>query len=136
MKDQAKPYPIQHMRRRSKGIHYKTGGLLAPLLALVVALRVIAAPLVMTAPEPGMIAICAGGQIVYVSLDGAPSDADAPKPDPCPFLGITLALNEPATNVPAPHRDALGLVHPIPRIAGTPGRLQPVNPARAPPLSV
>ncbi|MEM8538141.1 MAG: hypothetical protein AAGF56_09795 [Pseudomonadota bacterium] len=46
-------------------------------IAMVVALRVVAQPVLLSAPAPGMIAICSGGQIVYVSLkdgDGTPSD--------------------------------------------------------------
>lgn len=39
------------------------------LTAVILAIRVVAQPVVMATPEPGMIAICANGQIVYVSLE-------------------------------------------------------------------
>ncbi len=105
-------------------------------MALVVALRVIAAPLVMAAPEPGMIAICSGGQIYYVSLDGTPHDPETLKSDPCPFLGIGLALADPAPDIEAPKRAVLDLARPIPRLAGHPAAPGRANRARAPPLFV
>lgn len=67
-------------------------GGLATLLVLVVALRVVAAPVILSAPEPGLIAVCSGGEVYYVTLDGTPVDGDAPEGEPCPFHGVTLAL--------------------------------------------
>lgn len=124
------------MKGGLRQLHRLAGGALAPLLAVVVALRVIAAPLVMAAPEPGLIAICSGGHIYYVSLDGTPVDPEGPQSDPCPFLGITLALAEPAPAIPAPRRGVLDLVRPAPPVASIPARPRPANPARAPPLFV
>lgn len=109
---------------------------MAPLLALVVALRVIAAPLVIAAPEPGLIAICSGGQIHYVSLDGTPVDPDASPPDPCPFLGITLALADPTPEIVAPRRDSHTLAPPVAPVSIVPPEPARPNPARAPPLFV
>ncbi|SLN52791.1 hypothetical protein ROA7450_02672 [Roseovarius albus] len=87
---------------------------MAMLLAFVLALRVIAAPVVMAAPEPGLIALCSGGKIVYVSLEtGAPvpaSETDTPHGDPCPFFGITAALDSDRSDIPA----VLQLAMPLP----------------------
>ena len=45
-------------------------GLTAAVLAVGLALRLIGAPVVLSAPEPGLIAICSGGEIYYVTMDG------------------------------------------------------------------
>ncbi len=105
------------------------------LLAVIVALRVIAAPLVVAAPQPGLIAICSGGQIHYVSFDGTPVEPDAPAADTCPFLGITLALADPVPAIPMARTGRTGRLQPVPFTAHVPARTVPGNPARAPPLS-
>jgi len=124
------------MLRRLRQLQLLTGGVLTPLLAVVVALRVIAAPLVMAAPEPGLIALCSGGQIYYVTLDGTPADADTPQPDRCPFLGITLALADPGPAIPLPRRGRAEQRLPVPPVKHVPDHPVPANPARAPPLAV
>lgn len=116
--------------------HRRMGGILAPLMALAVALRVIAAPLVVAAPEPGMIAICSGGQIYYVTLDGTPVDPETAHSDPCPFLGIGLALADAAPEIEAPRRGLRDLSRPILPVAAPSAAPVKANRARAPPLSV
>lgn len=62
-------------------------------VALFLALRVVAQPLVLAAPEPGLMALCSGGKIVYVSIEtGQPVETDGEHglaADPCPFFGVT-----------------------------------------------
>lgn len=81
--------------------HYlaRIRAVLALCLALGLALRVVAMPWVMAAPEPGVMAICAGGQIVYVSLDGTPVPDQTPQSDDCPLLGVTAAVLSTAPQV-------------------------------------
>ena len=125
---------------RARSLQGLTGGALAPLvalvMALVLALRVIAAPLILAAPEPGLIAICSGGKIYYVSIDGAPGDDEAPPSKPCPFVGNTLALADPPPVPVVPRRGVLDLVRPLPGAVTLPAAPVAANPARAPPLSV
>lgn len=112
---------------------------LTVLLALFIAIRVAAQPTILAAPEPGVMALCSSGQIVYVSMEtGLPVETDDETEllaDPCPFFGVTafnLAVDQPQPTplqVPA----ALARVHthssqPVP---GAPVQ----NTARAPPLS-
>lgn len=111
-------------------------GLLAVLLALVVALRVVAAPVILSGPEPGVMAICSGGQIYYVTLDGTPVEGDAPEADPCPFMGIPLALADIADPLPSMRgaERPLGVAIPQARVAA---HARPrANAARAPPFPV
>ncbi len=94
-------------RARSRTAIHRT--VLTALLALVMALRVAAQPAVLTAPDPGVIALCSGGQIVYVSLETGlpvPGEDSAPKADPCPFFGVTAfdLATAPAAPAPAPAR--------------------------------
>jgi len=108
---------------------------LVAVLCTFVALRVIAQPLIMAAPEPGLIALCQNGQIVYVAWDtGAPVDA-APQPDPCPYFGVSAVIDGVEISLEAPWRAfdrpttiaVVMLVH----VAPTPA----ANLPRAPPLS-
>ncbi len=47
----------------------------AQLLALALILRLIAVPFIMAAPAPGLMAICSGGKIIYISMEtGLPVD--------------------------------------------------------------
>src|SRR6056297_809044 len=80
------------MMRRERQDRTGLRGLMAVLLGLVLMLRLIAAPIVLSAPHPGLIAICSGGGVYYVTLDGEPVGGDAPEGDPCPYLGIPLGL--------------------------------------------
>lgn len=110
-------------------------GLLAVLMAFALAVRIVAAPLVLAAPGPGLMAICSGGEIYYVTLDGTPVEGDAGKAKPCPFAGMTLSEG-------APHLHLAGF-QPVARIfaptfttATAPTRLRdPAHGPRAPPLS-
>lgn len=113
-------------------------GGLSVLLALVLALRVAALPMVMAggAPGPGMMAICTGTDIIYIPIGGdSPADpGEGTAHDPCPAFGITAALDLPDLTVPAPSgRLVARTVRP-----GHPARVtRPTAPAhqpRAPPV--
>lgn len=108
---------------------------LAVVLALVVALRVVAAPVLLAAPEPGMIAVCAGGQIYYVTLNGDPVEGEAHEADPCPFLGLTLALGSGVALLPAPQTVAHDAARPLPQAAAISARRLRANAPRAPPFA-
>jgi hypothetical protein len=100
--------------RQGMGRGWARGGA-AVLLALILALRVAALPLVMAggAPGPGMMAICTGAEIIYVPIGGGPAEpAPDAAHDPCPAFGITAALDLPDLSVPAPTGQ---LVTPAPR---------------------
>lgn len=68
--------------------------LLTFVVAWVLALRVVAQPILLNPDEPGLIALCSGGQIFYVSTKtGTPvSDKNGLAKDPCPFVGVTVAI--------------------------------------------
>jgi len=114
----------------------KTG--IAVLLALLFAVRVVAQPMVLATPEPGLMAICSGGQIVYVSMEtGLPvktGEGGQIAADPCPFSGVTafdLSSDPFALAFFAVHRP----------MDAWPDRFEPVKPlatrqntARAPPV--
>lgn len=80
----------------------------AVLLALVLALRVAALPMVMAggAPGPGMMAICTGAEIIYISISAENLSDGVPEPvphhDPCPAFGILAALDTPEQGVSLP----------------------------------
>ena len=64
---------------------------LSILIAVALALRLLAGPAFAAPPVPGLVPICAGGQIVYVALEGYGGPEDpAPEhgPDPCPWMGL------------------------------------------------
>ncbi|MEM6480517.1 MAG: hypothetical protein AAF922_10330 [Pseudomonadota bacterium] len=63
-------------------------------VSFLMALRVVAHPLVMQAPAPGLVALCTNGQIVYFSLEtGQPVEGETgPEQIKCPYAGLT-ALN-------------------------------------------
>ncbi|MDF1669513.1 MAG: hypothetical protein P1U83_07855 [Roseovarius sp.] len=72
----------------------------AMVLGFVLALRLVAAPFILSSPVPGVMAICSGGQITYISMDdGQPvQDIDGAVADPCPFFGVMSVL--PGGDVP------------------------------------
>src|SRR6056297_205129 len=113
-------------------------GGMAVLLALVLALRVAALPMVMAggAPGPGMMAICTGSEIIYIPIGGdSPADpVEGAAHDPCPAFGITAALDLPDFTVPAPTGRLVALAPQV----GNPSRVtRPTPPAhrpRAPPV--
>ncbi|MFN3211099.1 MAG: hypothetical protein ACE369_19290 [Roseovarius sp.] len=108
------------------------------LVALFVAARVVAQPLILAAPGPGLIALCSGGQIVYVSIEtGLPADTGEDighAADPCPFFGVTsLSLAAEAT-APSPFRAAHTPVATVAEDVATLAGPLRQNTARAPPL--
>lgn len=70
-------------------------GMLKPALVLLVSLlmtlRVVAHPIVLSAPTPGLVALCSNGQIIYVSLaTGQPvQTGDGASDIACPYAGLT-----------------------------------------------
>ncbi|WP_317056736.1 hypothetical protein [Roseovarius rhodophyticola] len=86
-------------------MRYQTKSIGQIILTFVVvwflALRVVAQPLVLAAPEEGQIALCVNGQIVYVDTDtGLPlEDNEGLYTDPCPYFGVSTA-HELAANTP------------------------------------
>lgn len=96
--------------------------LLSLALVLVLSLRVVAAPFIMASPAPGIMAICAGGQILYISMEsGQPVEDDSEfDAEPCPFFGIMSMLAEahppqiaPVSLTVSEARPITGLAHPI-----------------------
>ena len=60
----------------------------------MLAFRLVAAPLMMPQAEAGKIALCVGGQIVYLTWDEAtPGDVEVVG-ESCPVLGVTAALTD------------------------------------------
>jgi hypothetical protein len=110
---------------------------LTVLLALFIAFRVVAQPAILAGPEPGLMALCSGGQIVYVSMEtGLPvdkGDDTGPMADPCPFFGVTafnLTVDQPLpTPLQVPAAIALVQTHASQPVPGAPVQ----NAARAPP---
>lgn len=84
----------------------RTRAIAAVLLALTLALRIIASPAVMASPAPGIMAICSGGKIVYVSMEtGLPVDeSEGPASVPCPYFSITTvaAIGDAPLALPVP----------------------------------
>ena len=108
----------------------------AVILAMVLALRVVAAPFIMASADPNLMAICAGGQIVYVSIqDGQPVDGgEGPEPEACPFFGIMSVLA--GSDAPMVEPVALTVQDVQPALALTlpPDALPYDHRSRAPPL--
>ncbi|WP_371228494.1 DUF2946 family protein [Roseovarius sp. 2305UL8-3] len=108
---------------------------MALILAMTLALRIVAAPVIMAAPAPGLMAICTGGQIVYVSMeDGQPVGEDAPS-IACPFFSITSVVALAELSI-APPRSLI-----VTELSSTIGDVAPAsltratdNQSRAPPL--
>ncbi len=111
---------------------------LTVLVALFIAIRVVAQPTILAAPDPGLMALCSGGQIVYVSMEtGLPVETDDETDllaDPCPFFGVTAFNLSADQSLPTP------LQAPTALALSRPGTSQPVpsapvqNAARAPPI--
>lgn len=120
----------RHERQDRRGLR----GLMAVLLGLALMLRLIAAPIVLSAPHPGLIAICSGGGVYYVTLDGEPVGGDAPESDPCPYLGIPLALTALAGPVLPPAVSVTRIIAPARAESLVPGRIARAYGARAPPV--
>lgn len=100
---------MRNAKRGKLGLTHHAGYhlriVLTMMVAFFVALRVIAQPLILAAPHPGVMAICAGGQIVYVSLDtGLPVETETGiAADPCPLFGVTALTDVAAPPITAPH---------------------------------
>ncbi len=64
------------------------------IAAWFLSFRVIAEPLILSPDAPNQMALCAGGQIIYVSLDdGTPiSDEHGIVAESCPFVGVTTGV--------------------------------------------
>jgi hypothetical protein len=111
----------------------------AVLLALILALRVAALPLVMAggAPGPGMMAICTGAEIIYVPIGGGPAEpAPDAAHDPCPAFGIVAALALPETAGFLAHAGRHVTLAALPRHAAAPdARPETAHRPRAPPLA-
>ena len=108
------------------------------LLALVLALRVVALPVVMAggAPGPGMMAICTGAEIIYIPIGGEGPTGPAPEPhhDPCPAFGITATLDLPDLAIPAPTGRLVRSTSAPDRAARIVARSARAHQPRAPPL--
>ncbi|WP_120500345.1 hypothetical protein [Roseovarius sp. EL26] len=123
-------------RSRLTSTPFKKRGFMAVLLAFVLALRIVAAPVVMAAPQPGMIALCSGGQIIYVSLEsGEPvPGSETEHSDPCPFFGITAAIDSDRSDIPSLLQVALPLPREIEATQAQSVKHQALYHSRAPPL--
>ncbi|SHL40361.1 hypothetical protein SAMN05443432_101392 [Roseovarius litoreus] len=122
------------MTRRERQDRTGLRGLMAVLLGLVLMLRLIAAPIVVSAPHPDVIAICSGGGVYYITLDGEPVGGDVPESDPCPYLGIPLALAGLAGPVLPPAEHITRLTTPASAESLVPGQTAQAYGARAPPV--
>ena len=111
--------------------------LLGVALACLLVVRVLMQPLFAAPPEPGLVARCAGTEIVWLAPDGSLDEPE--RRTPCPYVGLTgdgppealamLAMSEAvllaATAVPHPARDPVLRLHtpqaprapPVPRPA-------------------
>lgn len=104
------------------------------LVVCVVALRTVAAPVVVGAAQDGVMTICAGGEIYYVALDGTPVDTPGPTSEPCPYTGMTLAVPDLAAPLPALAATARPLGHPLPQAPRIKAARARQNAPRAPPF--
>lgn len=81
------------------------GDLLPVLLAFVLALRAVAAPMMVPMSGDGRIALCLGGQIVQITWQADDPGTPDISRESCPALGITATLEGgPAAVAPAPGR--------------------------------
>lgn len=64
------------------------------VMACFVALRVVAHPVLLYPSEPGLIPLCSGGQVTYISIStGLPAETEhVLLTEPCPFFGVTSNL--------------------------------------------
>ncbi|MDD9726888.1 hypothetical protein PVV74_15615 [Roseovarius sp. SK2] len=124
--------------RKARNVTAICKAALTVLVALFIAIRVVAQPTILTAPDPGLMALCSGGQIVYVSMEtGLPVENDDETgllADSCPFFGVTAFNLGADRTLPTP------LQVPAALALFQTGTSQPVttapvqNAARAPPL--
>jgi hypothetical protein len=109
---------------------------MALCLALVLALRVVAMPWAMAAPEPGLIAICAGGKITYISIDGTPVPDEDRQSDDCPLLGVTAMVLPSVAQDLAPVSKPILLATSSVQVPVPSQSFYALPPARAPPLFI
>lgn len=109
-------------------------GILAVFAALLLALRTAAAPVLVAADDPGVMTICAGGHVYYISLDGTPVDPNAPKSDPCPYNGVALALDGVDAPDLSPRPTVHAIVIPLPDALDITADRARQNTPRAPPF--
>jgi hypothetical protein len=109
---------------------------MALCFALALALRVVAMPWTMAAPEPGLIAICAGGQITYISIDGTPVPDEDRQSDDCPLLGVTAMVLPSVAQDLAPVSKPVLLATSSVQVPVPSQSFYALPPARAPPLFI
>ncbi len=101
-------------------------------LALVLAARLLAGPAYAAPPAPGLVALCAGSQTVWIALPGYDGPAPEAQTEPCPWMGLGPAV--PAPDAPAlapPHRPAIPAAPHA--AAAPPSAPRPAGWPRAPP---
>ncbi|MFK7939777.1 MAG: hypothetical protein AB8B82_10375 [Roseovarius sp.] len=108
---------------------------MACVLALVLVMRLVAAPYVMASPAPGIMAICSGGEIVYISMkDGQPvEDNEEYAAEACPFFGIISVLDDTYPPSVAPRVVTAAQAATIAGLALTSQRSKHAYNSRAPP---
>ena len=75
-------------------------GIILGLLGMALALRLLARPGFAAPPEPGLVALCGGGQIVWIAPGEDPSEPGRAA-DACPWMGLsTLAEGTPPPALP------------------------------------
>ena len=86
------------------------------LVALALVARLFAGP-AFAEPRDGLVPICAGGQLVWISVEDPET---APVTDPCPWIGLAIAAEpaEPAVTL----------------TAATPARIAHLEPVASSPL--
>ncbi|MDT8343341.1 MAG: hypothetical protein RQ752_02800, partial [Thermohalobaculum sp.] len=78
--------------------------LMGVALAMLIVARALLAPVLAQSAVPGLVALCAGGALIWVAAEGvAPVDETASR-DPCPWLGLGAAAAEPAARLPMRRR--------------------------------
>lgn len=111
-------------------------GLALLLLAAALSLRVLG-PGLLPAPKDGYVALCAGGEIVYLpaselGLDFGGEGDDAPAPQPCPWFGLAHAATVEPPDVSVAPSVAIEAL-PLPVWAVPAGRAPASVRARGPP---
>ena len=100
------------------------------------ALRLIAAPFILASPGPGLMAICTGSEIVYISMQtGQPvGEADGHPASACPFFGITHVVTSADLPLVAPQGLAVRITPQTRTALANPVRPDADYNPRAPPL--
>ena len=82
--------------------------LLGAALSLLLVFRLLLGPALLPPPAPGLVPICGGTEILYLSLDGSVEAPGGTIADPCPFHGLTAEAAEPVLplTLPLPQRFA------------------------------